>query len=618
MAKQRRNDLCACGSGIKFKKCCGSLAPARDVDERVEAAIRLALEDDRALRNAAVDQLRVLRETPDLSPKTLSSINMSLIQALQRIGDHHSALAILDTLPDAPSDWNGAMQRYLRARSLERLGRFAEAVSIFEEVMPVIQAVAPDQYPYYLIEFGRAYSSAGRSKDAISAWEQCVALFTSTGTDKEHLSRARANIGIELLYSDDEADQKRGEALLYETADEKAMLGDLEGLTNNYSALSMYYRKVRRWERAIAFARRDLKLTRLIGDEHQLCATLCNIAAIYIEMLQLSSARRCLEEARAIGLRLGYGHTLEMVEVNLATATLVGREAGLAGSAVGPKAACRCKSGQTYENCCGRADFEPDTPLLNFDETPNSEGITFRNMMPLNDTRRLDRILAPDTSNRFSWTSVHTHDGWMEVGELPDVANYHLTAARNLAHTRSPQRFDEPLAACVLSVCAAEAFINTVCFFVTDTAHHAAPHQDSLLGRAAALIGDALNYQRRTELTEKWSKIGGLLAGDNWISDKAWRAFVTLVSVRNELVHFKAANYEQVSPAPKHLHENLRRLPPEVELRDVPHSWPARLLTSSFAQWSVSTVEDLIDALKAGYARTYGTAASSDPEQVLN
>lgn len=195
------------------------------------------------------------------------------------------------------------------------------------------------------------------------------------------------------------------------------------------------------------------------------------------------------------------------------------------------------------------------------------------------------------------------HDGWLEIAELPDVANYHLSAARNLALIAdSHTRFDEALAACVLSVCAAEAFISTVCFFVVDTAKHADPHPTSILGQASDVIGDALAYQRGTELTTKWSIIGTTLGGAAWVTDAKWRAFTLLVQIRNELVHFKTADYEQVSPAPNHPHEILRKLPAEIELRNVPHSWSSRLLTPSFARWSVRTVDDLIHSLKSAYA----------------
>lgn len=565
-----------------------------------------SMSDDGDERLAAVAELRRLRALPAIDAAERVDIEILLVQALQRIGDHHGALALLEELGPAKSKADAAMRDYWRGRSFERLARFDEAAATFDTVMPTLRTQLPEQYHYYLIEVGRAYLMVDRADDAVAAWREAAGIFEARDDDEEHLQRVRANLGVALLRSEDPDEVEEGERILYETADAKALLGDAEGLSNNYSTLSLHYMSIGRWERAIAFARRDLQLTRLIGDAHQLAATLGNLAVIYIRTLQLSSARRCLEEARAIGTRLGHEHTLRMVEANLAAAADAGREAGMRGITVGEAAPCACDSGKMFKDCCGRADFEPDTPLINFDETPNSEGLIFRNARPRGDHGRLDMLLAPDTSHRFSWTTAEGHDGWMSVSELPDVANYHLKAARSMAAAATDAglaRFDEPLAACVLAVCGAEAFINTLCFFVAETATGTSADAASRLGKAAAIVGEPLAYQRGTELTLKWAAIGEALAAPGWIAPGAWRASTTLVSIRNELVHFKATEFEQVSPAPKHLHEILRRLPPEVELCDVPHSWPARLLSASFARWSVATVDTLIAALKEGYAK---------------
>jgi tetratricopeptide (TPR) repeat protein len=606
VVKVVRNAACPCGSGAKYKHCCGRLDGEPDFSARLDAAMYRSMNDDGDERQAAVEELRRLRALPAIDAAERQSAEILLVQALQRIGDHHGALALLKELGPAKNKTDAAMRMYWRARSFERLARFEEAAATFDKVLPKLRAHVPEQCHYYLIEIGRAYLMVDRVEDAISVWREAADVLEARGDDEEHLQRVRANLGVALLRSVDPDEVAEGERILYETSNAKALLGDAEGLSNNYSTLSLHYMRLGRWERAIAFARRDLRLTRLIGDAHQLTASLGNLAAIYIKTLQLSSARRCLLEARDIGTRLGHDHTLRMVEANLAAAAEAGREAGKRGITVGEAAPCACNSGKIFKDCCGRADFEPDTPLINFDEAPSSEGLVFRHARPRGDRGRLDTLLAPGPTDRFSWTTAEGHDGWMSVSELPDVANYHLKAARSMAAAATDAgltRFDEPLAACVLSVCGAEAFINTLCFFIDETAKGTGADAASPLGIAAAIVGEPLAYQRGTELTLKWAAIGAALAGPEWIAPDAWRAFTMLVSIRNELVHFKAAEFEQVSPAPKHLHEILRRLPPEVELRDVPHSWPARLLSASFARWSVATVDALIAALKEGYAK---------------
>ena len=352
------------------------------IADRVKAALDLSMADDVEARTSAVAALREICAAPGLGVGIRRQAASALAQALQRVGDYHSALEVIERMAPPKGAEDAAMRDYWRARSLERLGRFDEAVEAFEAVMQRLRDLFPDHFQYYLIEFGRAYSMARRSNEALAVLHEAVAIFEARGDDQEHLLRARSNIGVELLQSPDPDRIAEGEEILYKTSDGKALVGDMEGLTNNYSTLSLHYAAAGRWERAIAFARRDLKLTRLIGDEHQLCATLGNMAVIYIETLQLSAARRCLEEAREIGRRLGQAHTLRMVEQNLAAAREAGRDAGTRGVPVGEVSPCACNSGRVFKDCCGRADFEPDTPLINFDETPNSQGLIYKNLRP--------------------------------------------------------------------------------------------------------------------------------------------------------------------------------------------------------------------------------------------
>ena len=77
--------------------------------------------------------------------------------------------------------------------------------------------------------------------------------------------------------------------------------------------------------------------------------------------------------------------------------------------------------------------------------------------------------------------------------------------------------------------------------------------------------------------------------------------FKNLIYIRNELVHFKVADYEQVVPLPKKPHEITKRIPATVEIRKIPHSWPSRVLTASLADWCVDVSEKMIDYFKQGY-----------------
>jgi hypothetical protein len=197
---------------------------------------------------------------------------------------------------------------------------------------------------------------------------------------------------------------------------------------------------------------------------------------------------------------------------------------------------------------------------------------------------------------------MEVKEGWTAISELPDMANAHLTSAR-VAADESAQEADsinKPLACIIVSACALEAFINQVAYFLheiqqlANSALHHIPDE---------LKGDPLKFQRHTELTQKWSILGSALCERDWVSRSAWEDFRNLIHIRNELVHFKAEEYEQITPPSKTPHEILRRVPAIVALRDAPRSWPFRLLTPSFAHWCVSTTELMIQEFKKSYNR---------------
>lgn len=77
--------------------------------------------------------------------------------------------------------------------------------------------------------------------------------------------------------------------------------------------------------------------------------------------------------------------------------------------------------------------------------------------------------------------------------------------------------------------------------------------------------------------------------------------FRSIIYIRNELIHFKASDYEQVVPPPKFPNDIMRRVPESVEIRDVLRSWPFRILTPSFASWCVNVAQSMIDYFKQSY-----------------
>ncbi|MFZ3382719.1 MAG: hypothetical protein WA144_02220 [Candidatus Methanoperedens sp.] len=114
--------------------------------------------------------------------------------------------------------------------------------------------------------------------------------------------------------------------------------------------------------------------------------------------------------------------------------------------------------------------------------------------------------------------------------------------------------------------------------------------------------GDVLKFQQYTELTNKWEILGKALCGNYWKpSDSLLTDFRNLIYIRNKLVHFKAVEYEQIIPSVKSPHDIIKRMPKNVEIRNILRGWPFRLLTPSFADWCINNTESMIDYSKQSY-----------------
>jgi hypothetical protein len=190
-------------------------------------------------------------------------------------------------------------------------------------------------------------------------------------------------------------------------------------------------------------------------------------------------------------------------------------------------------------------------------------------------------------------------DGWCELYELPDMANSYLSCVEQLSKSalEHPDSIDSPLSAVILAACALEAFINQVSFFFFDL-----PDSDKTwtVPLPQELSLGALNFQRSVSLAEKWGILGGLVCGSKWpISE--WDGAAKLIDIRNELVHFKSGDYEQINPSPPLDVDIMRRLPKGVLVRPVQRAWPYRLLTPSLAEWAYHTAQSVIAGFKAAY-----------------
>lgn len=559
----------------------------------------LGLEPERRLRDEAEHTLHQLITQPTVTEDDRLNASFSLIQLAQRRGDHASALEQLGNLVvDEASEakWNVI---FLRAISLSQIGSHSDAATLFDVLLEAPKEAQRLISGFWELEAGRTYSHVGRNEDAARVTRNAASFFKAKD-DLLHLTRAESNLAILKLESEDAAEVAEAEKVLEHICDIKISIGDAEGASTNFSQLSNHYFLQGRFEKAIAYGRRDLKLSRFVGDDRMIAITLGNLASIYIGVLQLSEARKLTSEAADIGKRLNNPDILAKTAVLGQTIKAVGTAAGKKKIDIGKKAVCACKSGKQYVDCCGRADHEPVD--LSMEIGPPSEDVNeIRDALkvPGLNLLQLDYALreTQEARRRFAWTEMRGHDGWFEIFELPDMANMHLSAAEAFAAQAKDEIYalQEPIACVMLGVSALEAFINSTVYFAKEAADTRA------LVLPPALLSDPFDYQRHTELTQKWNDLGTAICVSWPPPGLVWTNFITLVQLRNELVHYKSEGFERVAPRDTLPPKQLRNLPPEIELRDVPHSWPVRLLTPSLARWSVQVAKDLISHFRKNY-----------------
>ncbi len=550
------------------------------------------------------------------------NIQLQLAQAYQRRGEHSAALETLKLIKIDGQHQNSQIVsgiKFCTAVSYCALGLYQESCDIFDEVLRelVLPDINSSVKGSIFLEAGKAFFSNHNNDRAQECWQEAIKLFEGSDDDLDQYIRAKANLGFTLLRNPTEAEQEKGVRIIEECSILKENIGDIQGLATNYSQLGRYYWRKKRYERAIAYTRIDLHLSRRIGNLREIASTLCNLAEIYIDLKQLNSARQRLREAKQIAEILKDGLLIMYVDKLSAKATEVGREAGQKGEKVGPAAYCGCGSNRKYQKCCGQADFEPiDNPLqfagFSEDLIQNVKEMKIAGVEP----SRLDLILrhSDEAKKRLAWQRVEVHDGWIKISELPDMANYHLSSAKILAEEIRSEPNDsivKPLSCVILSVCALEAFINHVSFFINEVM----AFSDAKFTYAfpSEITTNVLEFQRRTELTQKWDILGKELCGEGWPPpDSLWTDFRNLIYVRNELVHFKSGEYEQVDPMPKQPHDVMIHVPNSVETRKIPHSWPARLLTASYATHCINVAESMIEYFKKSYREARLLAAKNN------
>lgn len=604
-----RNDKCPCGSERKYKNCC--LKKNTEVEKELNNMGELVFSFDEEKIEKGIKRLNELLAVSNISKEQKKGIYVYLLQAYKNHGEHNNVISIFEKLRQYLDFENETELELILfcytiyAASLNELGLVEDAKEILDDILTIVEEknVSDITYAGVALELSKAVMRLDQGTEkALEILNKALKKIPKNDKNIGQIARIISNKAFILLNSKEKEEKEQGVKLLDDCLRVKIQEGDVEGICNIYCQLGMYYWREKKYDSAIAYTRKDLALSRKAGDKRAIVSSLNNLGAIYTDLNQFSKARGVLIEAKKISETLGDMQAIVIASKNLKVVNHKAKIAGMNGEKMGPAALCKCGKGLSYKECCGKADFEPEE--LGFKIDNISEDIEVIQQQVAKQGRvasHIDYLLRKIKENdvRLAWTNIEIHNGWIEMKELVDMANLYLVSAEKLAKEakEAGNYAEKPLACIMLSCCALEAFINQAIYFISVS-------EIVIPEKLQGIKDDSFGFQRNTELTLKWNIIGEILCESEWKPcAKLWNNFINLIFIRNELVHFKVSEFEQVVPRPEQVAEALKRIPKDVELNDIPHSWPLRILNPSFAEWSVKTTKEMINYIKGAYQK---------------
>ena len=604
-----RNDKCPCGSERKYKNCC--LKKNTEVEKELNNMGELVFSFDEEKIEKGIKRLNELLAVSNISKEQKKGIYVYLLQAYKNHGEHNNVISIFEKLRQYLDFENETELELILfcytiyAASLNELGLVEDAKEILDDILTIVEEknVSDITYAGVALELSKAVMRLDQGTEkALEILNKALKKIPKNDKNIGQIARIISNKAFILLNSKEKEEKEQGVKLLDDCLRVKIQEGDVEGICNIYCQLGMYYWREKKYDSAIAYTRKDLALSRKAGDKRAIVSSLNNLGAIYTDLNQFSKARGVLIEAKKISETLGDMQAIVIASKNLKVVNHKAKIAGMNGEKMGPAALCKCGKGLSYKECCGKADFEPEE--LGFKIDNISEDIEVIQQQVAKQGRvasHIDYLLRKIKENdvRLAWTNIEIHNGWIEMKELVDMANLYLVSAEKLAKEakEAGNYAEKPLACIMLSCCALEAFINQAIYFINVS-------EIVIPEKLQGIKDDSFGFQRNTELTLKWNIIGEILCESEWKPcAKLWNNFINLIFIRNELVHFKVSEFEQVVPRPEQVAEALKRIPKDVELNDIPHSWPLRILNPSFAEWSVKTAKEMINYIKEAYQK---------------
>jgi tetratricopeptide (TPR) repeat protein len=226
--KTGRNDSCPCGSGKKFKHCCGSVAAASDI----ESLIRLLNTDQapEAERLAA----QMLRAQPDEG--ALWKI-LGVSQMRQRRDASPALRRAAELLPqDAESRSNLVDELINSGNRLRAQGMRREALAAFQEAV-TRSPTRPDAH----VGLGRLQLESRRTQQAADSFRNAIGR--QPNNSAAHLGLA-AVYRVQGLSSEAEASCERALALAPQSPEALVMLGELRADRGQFAEAQQLFERV--------------------------------------------------------------------------------------------------------------------------------------------------------------------------------------------------------------------------------------------------------------------------------------------------------------------------------------------------------------------------------------
>ncbi|MGB6310545.1 MAG: tetratricopeptide repeat protein [Steroidobacteraceae bacterium] len=338
--KTGRNDPCPCGSGKKYKKCCGqenagpetaaSLEPG-DLAELIgsgryaelEAKARKVVQQDPngglvwkalgvALRMQRKDALDALQKAALLLPgdaeahSNLGNALLDLRRLNEAVASYRRALQIAPHFAEAHSNLGNALQG---------LGQFHEAVACYHRALQI-----KPQYPEAHNNLGNALRGLGRHDEAVAQYHLALQIkpqyaeahsnlgnaLRSLGQLDEAVAGYRRAIDITPLYA--EAHNNLGNALLdlgrlLDAAESYRCAIEINpSFAGAHSNLSIALRRLGQFEQAEASCRRALALNPDFAGAHS------NLGDVLRDLGKAEEAAACCRRAVQIDGNFAGGH----------------------------------------------------------------------------------------------------------------------------------------------------------------------------------------------------------------------------------------------------------------------------------------------------------------------